>query len=591
MDRRNLRVATRLGLVMIGASVLLLAGINVARMLSEPDAVTATDVMIHLAALVVAIIGIVLVVIALRASLLSEKSVQESAEQFRILVNGVTDYAIFKLDPRGYVESWNAGAERIKGYTAAEIVGKHFSRFYTEEDRNAGIPARALEIAQRDGKYEAEGWRVRKDGTRFWGSVVVDTLRDDSGRLIGFAKITRDATERLQHQQALIDAQAALAQSQKMEALGQLSGGIAHDFNNLLQVIKNGVELLQRRLQSVDHDVARYLEMIGRNVDRAASLTQRLLAFSRRQPLQPTPLNPNRLISEMTELLHSALGESVALETVLGSGTWAVSVDPNQLETALLNLGVNARDAMPQGGKLTIETSNAYLDETYAAAHQEVKAGQYAMIAVSDTGSGMTKEVAEKAFDPFFTTKQSGQGTGLGLSQVYGFIKQSGGHVKIYSEERAGTTVKLYLPRLTQGAPSAVREAEVVHEAPASGTILVVEDHDDVRAFTAELLRDLGYRVLVAPDARSALSLLEKEPIIDLLFTDVGLPDGINGRQLADTATARWPSLKVLFTTGYARNAIVHHGRLDPGVELILKPFTQAALAQKLRRVLATGRA
>jgi CheY-like chemotaxis protein len=372
-----------------------------------------------------------------------------------------------------------------------------------------------------------------------------------------------------------------------MESLGQLSGGIAHDFSNLLHVIKNGVEIVQRRIGTMETDVARALEMIKRNADRGASLTQRLLAFSRRQPLQPIPINPNRLVSDITELLRAALGESVALETVLGSGTWPVSVDPNQLEAALLNLAVNARDAMPGGGKLTIETTNAYLDDDYAAAHQEVKPGQYAMIAVSDTGIGMTKDIIAKAFDPFFTTKESAQGTGLGLSQVYGFIKQSGGHVKIYSEVGSGTSVKLYLPRLTSGdLVELTKPLQALTEPRGHESILVVEDDDDVCLFTSEILRELGYRVISAHDARAALDALDQETNISLLFTDVGLPHGVNGRQLADIATHRRPGLKVLFTTGYARNAIVHHGRLDPGVELVLKPFTQAELAKRVRRIL-----
>ena len=517
----------------------------------------------------------------------SERAAERAEEDLRVLVNGVVDYAIFRLDPHGVITSWNAGAERIKGYSASEIIGQHFSRFYTPEDRDAGLPQRALKTASEEGKYEAEGWRLRKNGSRFWASVVIDRLTDPSGRLFAFAKITRDITERRQTQQALLEAQAALVQSQKMESLGQLSGGIAHDFNNLLHVIKNAVEIVRRRLGSIDGDVARALDMIKRNADRGASLTQRLLAFSRRQPLQPSPISPNQLVSGITEVLRSALGESIALETVLGSGTWPVSVDANQLETSLLNLAVNARDAMPHGGKLTIETTNAYLDENYAAAHQEVKPGQYVMLAVSDTGAGMTKEVIAKAFDPFFTTKEQGQGTGLGLSQVYGFIKQSGGHVKIYSEVGAGTTIKLYLPRLLIGdVADRPKETHGIADPSGNETILVVEDDDDVRVFTSEILRELGYRVISARDARSALAGLEDDASVSLLFTDVGLPDGVNGRQLADMALERRPSLKVLFTTGYARNAIVHHGRLDPGVELVLKPFTQNELAKRVRRIL-----
>jgi len=517
-----------------------------------------------------------------------ETARHESEERFHFFVQAVTDYAIYMLDPRGYVTSWNAGAERIKGYAAEEIIGQHFSRFYTEEDRKAGVPEEALETAAREGKYETEVWRVRKDGRRFWASVVIDPVRDSAGRLVGFAKVTRDIGERLQHEEALEQTRAALAQSQKMEVVGQLSGGIAHDFNNLLHVIKNAADLIQQRLPAADPDVRRYVAMVKRNVERAAGLTQHLLAFSRRQPLAPKRIEVNKTLSDVTELLHQALGEGIGIETALGTGVWPVFADPNQLETAILNLAINARDAMPSGGKLTIETSNTFLDETYAAAHQEVRPGQYAMIAVSDTGTGMTKDVVEKAFEPFYTTKGAG-GSGLGLSQVFGYIKQSGGHVKIYSEPGDGTTVKIYLPRF-----AAAESAETAAEAPPAPmevgkeTILAVEDDDDARAFTAEVLGDLGYRVLVAPDAQAALDLLEREPKVDLLFTDVGLPNGVNGRQLADEAHRRRPDLKVLFTTGYARDAIVHHGRLDPGVDLLMKPFSQADMAGKIRRVLGS---
>jgi CheY-like chemotaxis protein len=324
-------------------------------------------------------------------------------------------------------------------------------------------------------------------------------------------------------------------------------------------------------------------------VDRAASITQRLLAFSRQQPLEPKPIDPNKLLSGMTALLRSALGERIALETVLSSGIWSVSADANQLETAILNLALNARDAIAEYGKLTIETGNAFLDESYAASQVEVRPGQYVMIAVSDTGCGMTKEVSVRAFEPFFTTKQAGQGTGLGLSQVFGFVKQSGGHVKIYSEPGEGTTVKLYLPRIAAAASELAREPEPLVARTSGETILVVEDDEDVRSFTAEALLELGYQVTATPDARAALAVLENLGGVDLLFTDVGLPDGINGRQLADEARRRWPHVKVLFTTGYARNAIVHHGRLDPRVELIVKPFTHSSLAARVRQVLDGG--
>jgi signal transduction histidine kinase len=393
----------------------------------------------------------------------------------------------------------------------------------------------------------------------------------------------RETEQHLSEQ--LFQAQAALAQTQKMEALGQLTGGVAHDFNNLLHVIANAATIVQQRLRADDAEASRYLEMVKRNTDRAASTTARLLAFARQQPLEPKPTDLNRLVAGMAELLRSTLGESVAMEAVLGSGLWSVAVDRNQLETAILNLAINARDAMPHGGKLTIETSNSFLDESYAHMYAEVKAGQYALVALSDTGAGMPGDVASRAFEPFFTTKESGRGTGLGLSQVFGFVKQSSGHVKIYSEPGQGTTVKMYFPRLA-GAADERPAREILPAAGSGECILLVEDNEDVRRFTAQMLSQLGYRVTVAPDGQLALRVLEQLRGVDLLFTDIGLPGGMTGRQLAEQAQRRWPSVKILYTTGYARNSIIHHGRLDAGVELIVKPFTQSALAAKVRRVL-----
>ena len=384
----------------------------------------------------------------------------------------------------------------------------------------------------------------------------------------------------------------ALRQAQKMEAVGQLTGGIAHDFNNLLTAITGGADTLQRMLPQPlganDARIRRALRMIDQGAQRAATLTQRLLAFARRQALDPRPIDANKLVSGMSELLRRTLGEAVAIETVLAGGLWRTMTDPNQLENALLNLAVNARDAMPGGGKLTIETANSYLDESYAALHQEAVPGQYVMIAVSDTGTGMSRETIEHVFEPFFTTKEVGQGTGLGLSQVYGFIKQSNGHIKIYSEVGQGSVVKLYLPRLVDDARPA-SEAEEEAEAPPGGSgelILVVEDDEDVRAYSTETLRDLGYRVLTAPNGPAGLEVLARHPGIRLLFTDVGLPGGMTGRQLADNARRLRPGLLVLFTTGYARNAIVHGGILDPGTHLLPKPFTHAGLAAKIRALL-----
>jgi PAS domain S-box-containing protein len=402
----------------------------------------------------------------------------------------------------------------------------------------------------------------------------------------------RDLNATLEQQVAertvqLQEKEQALRQAQKMEAVGQLTGGIAHDFNNLLQVITGNLEALQRHLPPDSGRMQRAANLAMNGARRAAALTQRLLAFSRRQPLDPKPIDVNALVQGASELMHRTLGETIAIETVLGAGLWRVEVDPNELEAALLNLAVNARDAMPEGGKLTIETANIHIDQVYAANHAEVLTGQYVAICISDTGVGMAAATLNQAFEPFFTTKPVGKGTGLGLSQVYGFVKQSGGHVKIYSEVGQGTTVKIYLPRLV--AEHVVAES-LANPLPAEGsaeeTILVLEDDDDVRTSTVESLREIGYRVIEAHDGPSALRLLERQIRVDLLFSDVVLPGGLTGAQVSAQARALRPGLKVLFTTGYARNAIVHHGRLDKGVHLITKPFSLNDLAAKIRDVL-----
>jgi PAS domain S-box-containing protein len=514
-----------------------------------------------------------------------ETALADSERQFHVLVDHVTDYAIYMLDPEGNITTWNVGAQRIKGYSAEEIIGQSFSRFYTEEDRRAERPLAALETAEREGRYEGEGWRVRSDGSRFWADAVIYPIRDGARNLTGFVKVTRDITEKLRQEDALERARNAALQSQKMEAVGQLTGGVAHDFNNLLTSILGTADLLNRR-SDIAEDVKRLLSVIIQAAERGASLTHRLLAFSRRQALEPHEVDVNRLVADTSDLLRRTLGESTIIETILAGGLWRTFIDANQLESALLNLAINARDAMPEGGKLTIETGNTYLDDEYAVMNSEVTAGQYVLIAVTDTGQGMPPEVMARAFEPFFTTKPEGQGTGLGLSQVYGFVKQSGGHIKIYSEPSQGTCVKVYLPRYTGEAKTGEtgRRPDVTLLGRGE-KILVAEDDDGTREYLLAALISLGYRVFEARDAKSALQIFTEQPNIALLFTDLGLP-GMNGRRLAEEVRGRRPDVKVVYTTGYARNAIVHNGLVDPGVDLLPKPFTVEALGRKLRQVL-----
>ncbi|MHB1206084.1 MAG: ATP-binding protein [Rhodospirillaceae bacterium] len=380
-----------------------------------------------------------------------------------------------------------------------------------------------------------------------------------------------------------------LRQVQKMEAIGQLTGGIAHDFNNMLAVIMGALNIMQRRINRGDYNIAGFMDAAIEGAQRGGALTQRLLAFARKQVLEPRALDANKLVSGMSDLLRRTLGETIQTEVVLAGGLWRAHVDPHQLETAILNLVVNARDAMEKGGKLTIETANAHLDEAYAASHKGVPAGQYVVIAVTDTGTGMSPEVLGKAFDPFFTTKGSGRGTGLGLSQVYGFVKQSNGHVKIYSELGHGAAIKIYLPRYhgpsEDPPPAAAVDPGSLPRANEGETILVVEDEDAVRALAVDGLRDLGYTVVDAEAGEAALRILDKEPGILLLFTDVVMPN-MNGRQLAEEAVRRRPKLKVLYTTGYTRNAVVHNGTLDPNVRLLGKPYTLENLARRVREAL-----
>lgn len=518
----------------------------------------------------------------------ANQTLSASEAHYRRLIEAVVDYAIFQLDTSGHITTWNSGAQRIKGYEQSEIIGKHFSTFYSDEDRQAGVPNAALATAATTGKCEAEGWRVRKDGSKFWALVVIDAIRDDSGELVGFAKVTRDITERREAQQKLQATQEQLAASQKMEAIGQLSGGIAHDFNNLLMIVIGNLETAQRQALKAPENAAlhRALRNAMRGAQRAAGLTGRLLAFSRRQPLDAKPTDLNKFLSGASDFLQRSLGEKVQIETVGAAGLWFVEVDANHLESALVNLAINARDAMPDGGKLTLEGANVYVDEDYNQLNPELPIGQYVLICVSDTGVGMPRDVLNRAFEPFFTTKELGQGTGLGLSQVYGFVKQSGGHLKIYSEPGQGTTVKIYLPRLHGKGQEDLEEADhAIVGADQGEAILVVEDDSDLRSYLTDVLRSLAYRVIAAPNAEAALDLLRSDRTVDLLLTDIVMP-GWNGRDLGKEAERIRPGLRVLYMTGYSRNAVFHQGRLDEGVDLLQKPISQAQLATRVRAAL-----
>lgn len=514
-----------------------------------------------------------------------EREVQSRSEalsrterQFAQLLSGVTDCAIYMLDQSGHVTTWNFGAERIKGYSAEEIIGQHFSQFYTVEDRAAGLPERSLSLVASQGKFEGEGWRLRKDGSRFWASVLIDPIYGPDHQIVGYAKITRDMTARRLMQEQL-------NQAQKMDAIGQLTGGVAHDFNNLLTVILGNLDTVQRRSPPGDERLQRAIEHATRSAERAAALTHQLLAFARRQPLNPKPTGVNRIVTTLLELVRRTLPEGISVQSQLSGGVGQVSVDPNQMESALLNLAVNARDAMSGKGVLRFDTELVEVSAEEALQLVDLQPGPHAVISVSDTGVGMSSAVMAQAFDPFFTTKPMGQGTGLGLSQVFGFVKQSGGTVRLHSEPGRGTTVKLYLPRIEAAAVE--RIARGSDDAPRGHgeTVLVVEDEEEVRAYSIECLEDLGFSVLHAPDAPTALRLIDVHPEIRLLFTDVGLPH-MNGRELAEEARRARPDLPVLFTTGYAQDGMFQQGKLDRNSELLTKPFNRRQLAECVRHLL-----
>jgi len=537
----------------------------------------------------------------------SEEALRESEERFRTLADNMPALCWW-ADAGGYIYWYNRRWYEYTGTVPEDMEGWGWQSVHDPQTLPAVMErwTRSIESGE---PFEMTFPLKGADGEFRPFLTRIVPLRDDNGAIVRWFGTNTDIAGEKKLADALSElnasleervadaiaereqAEEALRQSQKMETLGQLTGGVAHDFNNLLQIVSGNLDLLRRNLPEDNPRLRRAAENAQRGAERAAVLTQRLLAFSRRQPLAPKRVDPNKLVAGMSELLHRTLGETTEVETVLAPRLWAVEVDPHQLENALLNLAVNARDAMADGGKLTIETSNIHLDHSYVVQNAEVVPGQYVQICVTDTGAGMNEETAARAFEPFFTTKEVGKGTGLGLSMVYGFVKQSGGHLKIYSELGEGTTVKIYLPRLIGEGPSVVEQApEATPAAVKDETILVCEDDADVRDFTVEVLRELGYKVLEAEDGPAALRILKQDERVDLLFTDVVLPSGMTGEVLAKQAQELRPGLKVLFTTGYARNAIVHQGRLDSGVELITKPFGYADLAARVRDIIDDAR-
>lgn len=497
-----------------------------------------------------------------------QRDLFESERSFRLLVEGVADYALYMLDPTGRITSWNIGGERIKGYAPDEILGQHFSRFYTETDRANGKPARALGIAREKGRYEEEGWRVRKDGTFFWASVVIDPIYED-GELVGFAKITRDITERRNTQLKLEAMQKQLAESQKFDALGQLTGGVAHDFNNLLMIISGSLHMLKRGPDDAAK-LQRAISAIETATKRGAALTNQLLTFARRQSVNPQAIDFADRIVAIREVLDAGVGSSVRLTFDIGRDVWPIKTDVSELETALLNLVINARDAMPDGGTVTIGAHNVTLDGAPVA-------GDFVAIDVKDTGFGIPSDVLDKIFEPFFTTKPIGKGTGLGLSQVHGFAHQAGGTVRVASELGKGTTFTILLPRADE-LPS--RETA---EGPAfrgSGTVLLVEDNPDVALVSIGLLEQLGYQVRRVADAEAALREIEKNGV-DFVFSDIVMPGKMDGLSLAHHLRQTRPSLPILLATGYSDVAAGVRGDFP----ILRKPYEIHELSEAIAKL------
>jgi PAS domain S-box-containing protein len=525
------------------------------------------------------IVGFAKITLDLTERRAAERTLRQSEEQFRLLVQGVTDYAIYMLDIEGRVSNWNPGAQRIKGYLPSEIIGQHFSQFYTEEDRNSDEPERALATARREGRFEKESWRVRKDGSRFWAHVVIDAIRDDGGDIIGYAKITRDITERRAAQEKLEKTREVLHQAQKMEAIGRFTGGVAHDFNNLLMAVLGSLELLRKRLPD-NPKLLTLVDNAAQSAQRGTALTRRMLAFARHQQLKQEIIGIPELVRGMTDLIQRSLGPSLRIETRFPLGLMPVRVDANQLEMALLNLAVNARDAMPEGGEIVV----AAREEAIADGHYSgLKEGRYVYLTLTDTGEGMDSETLRRAVEPFYTTKEVGKGTGLGLSMVHGFAEQSGGRLILRSRKGEGTTAELWLPAVKAPEP-AIEARRPAHPTPAeqlrSLRVVAVDDDALVLMNTTAMLEDLGHTAFEACSGKEALEILQREDSVDLVITDQAMPQ-MTGTQLAEAIKKAWPDISVLLATGYAEI----RPEDDTGLPKLSKPFLQDELAAALARL------
>lgn len=506
---------------------------------------------------------------------MTQEALRRSEQQFSLLVQGVTDYALYMLDPAGIITTWNAGAQRIKGYTPDEIIGQHFSLFFEAADAEAGVPQRALEVAEREGRFEGQGWRVRKDGSRFLVHVVIDPIRDNAGDIIGFAKITRDVTDSVQAQAALKEAREALYQSQKMESIGQLTGGIAHDFNNLLTVILGSLGIVKKRMVG-DAKTASLLDNAIAAAHRGSSLTQRMLAFARRQELDPQPVDVGLLIRGMSELLGSSLGSNITVETRFPLMLRQVFVDAGQLEMAIMNLMINARDAMPEGGNIVVSAKEALFSRSGVASEQE----KFICISVTDAGSGMDEATLQRAMEPFFTTKGLGKGTGLGLSMIHGLAEQSGGKLVLKSEPGQGTTAELWLPISTAVAERSMSGEEqgcAASVKPRQLKVLIVDDDPLVLLSTRAMIEDLGHRAQAACDGDEALALIREHNDFDLVITDYAMPS-MSGSELAKHIARLRPALPIIISSGFTDAPSFATLRLPR----LPKPFNQTELERAM---------